>query len=336
MHDLIIIGAGPGGIALAAEAFASGIDPKQIVILEKGPTHNSAIRQLYPEKKLTTANYKGFAARCEGLLCVGDMTKPETIQFFDKIIRDYHVNIEFNTEVYGMRRLDAKGEARFQVESSQGVYESKALACAIGIFGRPNKPKEYRLPPTLKERLLFDMTSQQIQNEAVLVVGGGDTAAEYVQYLRQQDNRVTLSYRKADFTRLNQQNHDALLAMEQRDEVKILRSSNIKEIEEETGRPRISFAEPEYTALIFDRVIFALGGTTPTNFLHTLGINFKGDDPVFDEAGATNVDGLYLIGDLVVGKKGGSIITAFNSAVRAMKSICVHDLPCQPRHSAPH
>lgn len=333
MHDLIIIGAGPGGIALAAEAFASGIDPSQILILEKGPTHNSAIRQLYPEKKLTTANYKGFAARCEGLLCVGDMTKPETLQFFDKIISDYHVNIRFNAEVYGMRRLDGKGEARFQVESSQGVYESKVLACAIGIFGRPNKPKEYRLPPTLKERLLFDMTSQQIQTEAVLVVGGGDTAAEYVQYLRQQGNRVTLSYRKADFTRLNQQNHDALLGMEQRGEVEILRSSNIKEIEEEAGRPRISFAEPEYTALIFDRVIFALGGTTPTNFLHTLGITFNGDGPVFDEEGATNVDGLYLIGDLVVGKKGGSIITAFNSAVRAMRSICVHDLSCQSRQA---
>src|SRR5438309_3965104 len=78
MHDLIIIGAGPGGIALAAEAFASGIDQSQILILEKGPTHNSAIRQLYPEQKLTTANYKGFAARCEGLLCVRDMTKPDT------------------------------------------------------------------------------------------------------------------------------------------------------------------------------------------------------------------------------------------------------------------
>jgi 2-polyprenyl-6-methoxyphenol hydroxylase-like FAD-dependent oxidoreductase len=35
MHDLVIIGAGPGGIALAAEAFASGIDPSQILILEK-------------------------------------------------------------------------------------------------------------------------------------------------------------------------------------------------------------------------------------------------------------------------------------------------------------
>ena len=327
MHDLIIIGAGPGGIALAAEAFASGVNPSQILTLEKGPTHNSAIRQLYPEKKLTTANYKGFAARCEGLLCVKDMTKPETLQFFDKIISDYHVNIEFNAEVYGMWKPE-EGTARFRVESSQGVYESKVLACAIGIFGRPNKPKEYRLPPTLKERLLFDMTSQQIQNEAVMVVGGGDTAAEYVQYLRQQDNRITLSYRKADFTRLNQQNHDALLDMEQRGEVEILRSSNIKEIDDEAGRPRIIFAEAEHPARLFDRVIFALGGTTPTNFLHTLGITFNGDGPVFDESGATNVDGLYLISDLVVGKKGGSIITAFNSAVRAMKSICIRDLAC--------
>jgi thioredoxin reductase (NADPH) len=332
MHDLIIIGAGPGGIALAAEAFASGIDPSQILILEKGPTHNSAIRRFYPEQKLTTANYKGFAARCEGLLCVRDMTKPETLEFFDKIIGDYHVNIQFNAEVYGMRRPE-KGGARFRVESSQGVYESKVLVCAIGILGRPNKPKEYRLPPTLNERLLFDMTSRQIQNEAVLVVGGGDTAAEYVQYLRQQDNRITLSYRKSDFTRLNQQNHDALLAMEQRAEVEILRTSNIKEIEDEAGRPRISFIEPEHTARAFDRVIFALGGTTPTNFVHTLGISFNEDGPVFDEAGATNVDGLYLIGDLVVGKKGGSIITAFNSSVRAMKSICLRDLPCKKEHA---
>ena len=79
-----------------------------------------------------------------------------------KIMSDYRVNIEFNAEVYAMRRLE-EGGARFRVESSQGVYESKVLVCAIEIFGRPNKPKDYRLPPTLKERLLFDMTSQQIQ-----------------------------------------------------------------------------------------------------------------------------------------------------------------------------
>ena len=333
MHDLLIIGAGPGGIALAAEASASGIDPSRILILEKGPTHNSAIRQLYPEQKLTTANYKGFAARCEGLLCVRDMTKPETLEFFDQVISDYRINIQFNAEVYGMRKLEEEQGTRFRIESSLGVYESKVLACAIGIFGRPNKPKDYRLPPSLRERLLFDITSYPIKNEDVLVVGGGDTAAEYVQYLRPAENRVTLSYRKSDFTRVNQQNHDALLAMEKRGEVEILRSSNINEIQDEAGRPRIIFAEAEHQTRTFDRVIFALGGTTPSNFLHTLGIAFDEDGPAFNEAGGTNVAGLYLIGDLVVGKKGGSIITAFNSSVRAMKSICSDHLSCKSNPS---
>src|SRR6185312_14866311 len=112
-------------------------------------------------------------------------------------------NIEFNAEVFGMRALKEESGMRFRIDSSHGAHESKVLAVAIGIFGRPNKPKEYRLPPSLREKLLFDMTSYLIQNEDVLVVGGGDTAAEYVQYLHGQGNRVTLSYRKADFNRLN-------------------------------------------------------------------------------------------------------------------------------------
>jgi thioredoxin reductase (NADPH) len=120
--------------------------------------------------------------------------------------------------------------------------------------------------------------------------------------------------------------------MEERNEVEILRGSSITQIEDDGGRPRVVFKEPEFPIRTFERVIYALGGTTPTKFLRTLGIAFNDQGPIFDEAGATNVTGLYLIGDLVVGKKGGSIITAFNSAVHAMQRICVHDLPCNPRH----
>src|SRR5260370_9629720 len=229
-----------------------------------------------------------------------------------------------------MRRLEEEGGARFRVELSQGVYESRVLVCAIGIFGRPNKPKEYRLPPSLKDKLLLDMTSHAIQNEDVLVVGGGDTAAEYIQYLRQQNNRVTLSYRKADFTRLNQENLDGLLAIEKAGEVEILRSSNIKEIEDEAGRPRSIFAEAEHPTRIFDRVIFALGGTTPTNFLHTLGIAFNADGPVFDEAVAPNVAGAFLIADLVVGTKDGAIKTTLHTPSCAHKSTFTPTTPFPP------
>jgi thioredoxin reductase (NADPH) len=328
MYDLIIIGAGPGGIALAAEAQASGIKQSETLILEKAATHNWAIRKLYPEQKLTTANYKGFQPRCEGLLCIGDMNKSETIAYFDRIIEDYKLNLQYGAEVYAMRPLDDVSGARFRVESSKGIYETRVLAIGIGIFGRPNKPKEYRFPPALRERLLFDITSQKIEGEEVLVVGGGDTAAEYVEYLRKQGNRVTLSYRGSEFKRLNEQNRATLLEMEERGEVEILRGSNITEVETDTGRPRVVLKEEQYAPRTFDRVVYALGGTTPTNFLRMLGIKFDDEGPVFKESGETDVPGLFLIGDLVVGKTGGSIITAFNSAVHAMRSICAGFLSC--------
>jgi thioredoxin reductase (NADPH) len=328
MYDLIIIGAGPGGIALAAEAQASGVDPSRTLILEKATTHNWAIRQLYPEQKLTTANYKGFHPRCEGLLCIGDMTKSQTIQYFDGIIAGYKLNLQYDAEVYAMRPIEEASGARFRLESSKGTYDTKVLAIAIGIFGRPNKPREYRLPPTLKERLLFDITSQHLEGEDVLVVGGGDTAAEYVEHLRKQGNRVTLSYRGAEFKRLNEHNRATLLDMERRGEVEILRGSNITGIETDAGRPRPVYREEQYQPRTYDRVVYALGGTTPTNFLRMLGIEFNDEGPIFNENGETDVAGLFLIGDLVVGKTGGSIITAFNSAVRAMRRICAGYLSC--------
>jgi Thioredoxin reductase len=328
MHDLIIVGAGPGGIALAAEAQASGIATSRTLILEKAATHNWAIRQLYPEQKLTTANYKGFQARCEGLLCIGDMTKSETIQYFDWIIERYKLNLQYEAEVYAMRPVEDASGARFRVESSKGTYETKVLAVGIGIFGRPNKPKEYRFPPALKERLLFDITSQTIVDEDVLVIGGGDTAAEYVEYLCKQGNRVTLSYRGTEFKRPSEQNRATLLGMEQGGEVSILRGSNITGVETDAGRPQVLFREEQYEPRTFDRVVYALGGTTPINFLRMLGIKFDDEGPVFNESGETDVAGLFMIGDLVVGKTGGSIITAFNSAVRAMRSICEGYLPC--------
>jgi len=52
MYDLIIIGAGPSGIALAGEACASGIKQSQILVMEKRATHSSAIRQLYFDQAL--------------------------------------------------------------------------------------------------------------------------------------------------------------------------------------------------------------------------------------------------------------------------------------------
>jgi len=176
--------------------------------------------------------------------------------------------------------------------------------------------------------------SAELQNQNCLIVGGGDTASEYCQYLVERGNRVSLSYRGAEFSRLNSINYESLMALERRGQVTILRGSNVKELQEERSsdpladlletnkRVVVCFEEETFPSETFDHIIYALGGTTPTNFLKSIGIAFDGDRPVIKEGYETSVPGLYLIGDLSAGRKGGSINLAFNMAQKAMPDIC--------------
>ena len=70
--DLVIVGAGPAGIALAAEARAAGVSPERILVLEKAHEHSWIIRKYYPVSKPVLATYKGIEAKCEGVLCIPD------------------------------------------------------------------------------------------------------------------------------------------------------------------------------------------------------------------------------------------------------------------------
>ena len=326
MHDLIIIGAGPAGISMAAEARSAGIPAEQILVLEKGPMHSWAIRKFYPAKKVVLANYKGIEAVCKGVLCISDMSKDETLTYIDRAIEQYQISVHYDEAVNAIRPLPDTG---FAVETSKGRYETRRCVIAIGILDKPNKP-EYRIPPTLNKRIHYDINSEELQNKDCLVVGGGDTASEYCQYLVERGNRVTLSYRRTEFSRLNSINHESLMALEQRGQVTILRGSNIKELQDTNDRIAVLFAEETLPSQTFDHVIYALGGTTPTNFLKSVGIAFDGDAPVIKNGYETSVPGLYLIGDLSAGRKGGSINLAFNMAQEAMRNICTQ-CECAPR-----
>src|SRR5436305_1620040 len=263
MYEMIIIGAGPAGISMAAEARGVGLNADKILILEKGDAHSWAIRKFYPASKPVLANYKGIKAICTGVLCLTDMTKEETLTYIDRVIEQCELQVHYKEAVTAIRPLDGGG---FVVETSGGSYKTLRCIIAIGILDKPNKP-EYKLPPTLNKRIHYDITTVALKGEDCLVVGGGDTASEYCQFLVQQGNRVTLSYRRKEFARLNVVNLESLLALEAREQVRILRSSNIVSLEDEGGRPRAVFQETEHAAQTFDRIIYALGGTTPLNFL---------------------------------------------------------------------
>jgi thioredoxin reductase (NADPH) len=321
--DLVIVGAGPAGIALGVEAVAAGIAPERILVLERGDAHSWSIRKFYPESKLVTANYKGLPAVCTGVLCLTDASKGETLTYLDKAIADHRLLVRYNEPVGAIRPRDG----HFLVETPAAAYRSKTCAIAIGILGRPQKP-DWQIPAALKARISFDVTSTPVKSAEVLVVGGGDSASEYVQYLVQEGCRVTLSYRGDAFHRMNDINRDSLESLGARGRSRLLLKSVVQKVESDAGRARVHFSPPGPDPETFDHVVLALGGTTPENFLRTIGIDFDGAAPVLREGYETSIPGLFLVGDLTAGRTGGSIVTAFNSANEAMRALCEGHLDC--------
>ncbi len=324
MNEIIIIGAGPAGISMAVEAVNAGISKDKILIVEKAVEHSFSIKKYYPDNKLVTANFKGFAAACTGVMCLADSSKHETISYLDKAIEDHKLNVHYKETVHKIHQ--GKSEQNFIIYTDKNTYEAKVVVIAVGILGKPNKP-DYKVPATLNEKVLFDVTSKDINNSKVLVVGGGDSASEYCQYLQQVGNVVTLSYRKMQFNRMNEINLESLTTLSTQNKINLKHNSNITSIEDENGKPKVMFAENETEK--FDYVVYALGGSTPENFLKLIGIEFNGPDPILKEGNETTIPGLFLTGDLSAGKKGGSIIWAFNSANAAMKKICENYLQCE-------
>jgi len=319
MYDIIVIGAGPAGISMGVEARASGVPPDRLLLLEKASEHSFTLKKYYPNEKLVTANYKGFEAVCTGVMCMTDLPKHETITFLDQAIRNNDIHVRYDETVHRIHKHD--NEQRFSIFTDKGVYETKVIAISIGILGKPNKP-EYKIPPALRSRVLFDVTSREIVESKVLVVGGGDSASEYCQYLVQKGNTVALSYRKDSFTRMNDINLNSILALAESGQVEVLYGTDILQVKDAGGKPEVRFAPPHDRPRVCDFVVYALGGTTPHNFLKMIGIEFDGDEPTLKDGYETNVAGMFLIGDLSAGPKGGSIIWAFNSANTAMKKIC--------------
>jgi thioredoxin reductase (NADPH) len=332
MYDMIIIGAGPAGICMATEARAAGISAENILILEKAAEHSFSIKKYYPDNKLVTANYKGFEAVCTGVMCLIDSSKNETLSYLDRTISENAITVRYEETVFKIYKEPS--EQKFTITTDKGSYDTSVVVIAIGILGKPNKP-EYKIPPSIRDRVLYDVTTTDVAGKSILVVGGGDSASEYCQYLVQKGNRVALSYRRHDFSRMNDINRQSILALKERGQVEILFGSNIRGVKDSSGKPAVEFAGAGPGTRVYDYVLYALGGTTPRNFLKTIGIEFNGEEPYVKEAHETNVSGMFLIGDLSAGTKGGSIIWAFNSANTAMKKICSEYLTCSVDPASP-
>ncbi len=325
--NVVIVGGGPAGVSVAAEAQLAGID--RVVVLEKGDTHNHMISKLYTAGKRVDTVWKGIDAKPEGVLQIAAGNRETYLQTMEDYIQKYNVQIRYNQEVWHIKRGDDGG---FLLSvGAKDTIRSKTVVIAIGVMGRPNKPN-YPIPPAVKDRVHFDLTGAAPVGRRILVVGGGDTASEAVQYLQPQ-NSVVLSYRQAKLSRMNEINEKILFEMGRKGEAQLWYPSDIERLGATAdGRCEVLFKEGSKVPdrdQVFDHVVYCLGGSSPVGFLKAIGLEFESQFPdVNPETHETEIPGLYLAGDLALQGK-GSITTAFNTGRRIVeKGLCNDHFEC--------
>jgi thioredoxin reductase (NADPH) len=315
--EIIIVGAGPAGISVAAESAYHGL--KNVVVLEKGPSHNQTVLQYYPDDKRVDAAYRGQEAVCAGVLCFRDTTKPNFLSIVDEMLARYALPILYNVNVDSIRREPNGG---FFVSATDGKsFSATTVVIAIGRMGKPNRPDYFSsIPASARKHVQFDIRNLTAAGKEVLVVGGGNSAVEFALSLAQRA-KVTLSYRQDTFSRLNPMNLDLLLEDERKARIQILRNSNIEKVLAEGERPLVYFKE-QAAPTAFDHMVFAIGGSSPAAFLENAGIQLdERGNPRLSSALETSVPGLYVAGELSVPQGKGSIIASFNSGKVVVEEI---------------
>ena len=140
IHDVIIVGAGPAGLAAAIAARQAGLDHS---IVEKGVLVNSIYR--FPTNMVffTTPELLEIG----GLPLVSPFEKPtriEALRYYRRVVDTYELAIEFGEQVIAVEREKGSYEHdlfAIETRSDKGVRRirhSRNLIFAIGYFDHPN------------------------------------------------------------------------------------------------------------------------------------------------------------------------------------------------------
>ena len=143
--------------------------------------------------------------------------------------------------------------------------------CSIGRSGSPRKLNVEGEKSGKVAYRLIDARSFTQKN--ILVVGGGDSAVEAAVSLAEQEgNIVHLSYRREGLFRIKEGNRANFKKAVDSGIISPLFSSEVRKIESETVTLE---QDGKLIQIPNDQVFVMIGGELPTEFLKTIGIEFK-------------------------------------------------------------
>jgi thioredoxin reductase (NADPH) len=298
-YDLLVIGAGPTGLACAIDAQNAGF---RVILVEKGCLCNSLFH--YP-------SHMTFFTTPE-LLEIGNIpfsspnAKPnrnEALEYYRQVAAHYRLEIRQYQTVDRVTGSDGS----FQVQTRDrfdrtGILSARKLVVATGYYDLPNYLK---IPgENLSKVLHYYDDPHPYSGLNVVVIGGKNSAAIAALELWRHGARVTLVHRGPEIHRhVKYWIKPDIENRIKNGEVAAYFNTQILEIKPDT----VALETPSGSVELKNDFVFALTGYHPDfEFLEALGVRSQGPDrlPVCDPRTLeSNVPGIYLAGVIVAGSR---------------------------------
>ena len=303
VFDVLVVGAGPTGMACAIEAQRVGL---RSVLIDKGCLVNSLFH--YPA-------HMTFFTTPE-LLEIGDIpfsspnqkpTRGEALEYYRKVAEHYSLDIRQYERVAQIDGSD--GDFRVHTVDrfeKQRCHRSLKLVIATGYYDLPNYMD---IPGEDQPKVAhyYHEPHPYFDND-VLVIGGKNSAAIAALELWRHGARVTIVHRGPGMHK--NVKYWILPDIENRirnGEIAAFFSSKVLEIRDRT----VLLRTPAGTIEIANDFVFALTGYHPDyEFLKSFGIQISGGEcrPFCDtQTLESNVQGIYLAGVIVAGARTSEI-----------------------------
>jgi len=260
--DLVIIGAGPAGLAATLAAKEANLKSVTIEQEELGGTVAH-----FPRRKLVMTQPAELPI--VGKMKFKEVQKEDLIDFWKDVEQKTGISVNYNERVDAVEAV--AGSSGFTVTTTGGTYNTRTVLLAIG---RRGSPRQLGVPGEDLAKVSYKLIDpEQYQNQKVLVVGGGDSALEAATSIAEEPGTtVTLSYRSGSFNRAKQKNRDKIDAAVAAKRLRVLFNSNVQAIHDDAVDIKVG----EKTGrLNNDAVIISAGGILPTAFLQKIGINVE-------------------------------------------------------------
>jgi thioredoxin reductase len=254
--ELLVVGAGPAGLAAALAAREAGLDCR---IIEQGSVGGSMLH--YPRRKLVMTHPAMLPG--VGEFPFREIEKEPLLAFWRTVADEHRIAIEEGTRLVQVER-DTSG---FVARTDRGDIRAGRVILALG---RRGTPRTLDVPGEATAKVAYRLIEPQLQDgRRALVVGGGSAAVEAALALAERPGTtVTLCHRREQFS-ARASLIERLLEAERTRRLEVLRNARVTAIEPEQVRLEVEGA----AATRANDVVFVLvGGTPPYELLRASGV----------------------------------------------------------------